>query len=122
MKKLRSLRSRLFGYLLLVTGCWLLFDLSTTISVRPLANDGWRFCLPFFMACVDSGHWTLIADMAIGVILIGGIVLDQGLNLQNVHFQVNAKEVICTVAVALAVGAAVTLLLISVDPLHLLFP
>jgi len=120
MKEPRSLRSRLFGYLLLVSGSWLLFDLSTTISVRPLANDGWRFCLPFFMACVDSGHWTLIADMAIAVILIGGIILDQRLNLQNIHFHMKAKEVIYTVIVALAVGAALTVLLIIVDPLKLL--
>ncbi|MCJ7455277.1 hypothetical protein MUP07_00860 [Candidatus Bathyarchaeota archaeon] len=110
------------GLCLVLGGCWLSFDVASTLSVHPLSESHWQFCLPFFLACLDSGHWTFAFDISVAMILSGALIMRTRSSLVRggFHLRMKAKEVICTVVVALTVGAALTLLLISVDPLKLL--
>jgi len=109
------------GLCLVLGGCWLSFDVASTLSVHPLSESHWQFCLPFFLACLDSGHWTFAFDIGVAMILSGALIMRTRSSLiRGFHFHMNAKEAICTVAVALVVGAALAVLLISVDPLKLL--
>ena len=75
--------------------------------------------MPFFMACVDSGHWTLVADSAIALILIG-VILAASPNGLRFSLQMPLRQVAITVLLALCVGTALTYALIIVDPLKLL--
>jgi hypothetical protein len=113
-----SRRYDVLGVLLVVAGLWLWFDLASTLSMRPLRTHGWQFCLPFFVVCFDSGHWTLAADIAIALNLAGAYLLRFDGRKPNLSFL--RSDLVRTLILAIGTGVAVLLLLVGLDPLKLL--
>jgi len=104
-----------------VAGCWLNWDMATTLAAHPLGTRGWQFCLPYFLACVDSGHWTLIYDIGIGFILAGGYLLRFDGHRPDLHITAQVKSFVATLAIGIGVGFAVVMFLLAFDPLRLLW-
>ena len=65
MRDLHSVGALVFT----VAGVWLFFDMLSSLSLH--IPDNWRFCLPFFTVCFDSGHWTFAADIACALVFAG---------------------------------------------------
>lgn len=89
--------------------------------MRPVILDGWRFCLPFFVACVDSGDWTFITDLAITLIL-GGAVLEMvdgwpKIPIRQSQTRLNWKDCSLIIILAVALASLLIILLIAFDPL-----
>lgn len=116
-----SRRHDLAGALLVVAGCWLQWDLSTTLAARPIARHGWEFCLPFFIACFDSGHWTLVADLAIALSLAGAYLLRFDGHRPYLHITAQVKSFAAALAIGIGVGFSLVMFLLAFDPLKLVW-
>ena len=114
-------RHDLAGALLVVAGCWLNWDMAVTLAAHPLRLRGWQFCLPYFLACVDSGHWTLIYDIGIGLILVGGYLLRFDGHRPHLHITAQVKSFVAALAIGIGVGASLVMFLLALDPLRLLW-
>jgi hypothetical protein len=117
--------TRHIGFILLLAGSWLFFDIASTTAIG-ITRRGWKFCLPFFIACCDSGHWTLMADLAVAIILVGGLLIDRrtiafrrGLSLLDI--QVRTKDFLKTLGIAVLIGTVLILALVVLDPLKALW-
>lgn len=109
-------RHDLLGVILVIAGSWLNYDVASTLSVHSL-GPGWQFCLPYFVICLDSGHWTLAYDMGIGLILAGAYLLRFDGHVP--HVPPLARGLLVPALVfGIAVGVLVVLLLATVDPLR----
>ena len=114
-------KRRVPAFVSVLAGCWLYWDLSTTLAVRPVILDGWRFCLPFFVACVNSGDWTFIADLAIALIL-GGAVLGMvdewpRLPIQQSGNPFNWKDKLLIIILVASLACLLIILLEALNPL-----
>jgi len=105
------------GILLVVGGLWLCFDVASTLSVHCTSESGWIFCLPFFLGCVDAGHWTFVFDIGVGMVLSGTFVMRDRFNLKHVPRETvlsTGKILLCGVAV----GVILLLVLMWLNPLR----
>jgi hypothetical protein len=110
-------KRRVPGFVCIIFGCWLVWDMATTLAVRPVILDGWRFCLPFFIACVNSGDWTFVMDLAFTLIL-GGAVLGMvdewpKVPIRQSQTPLNWKDVLLVIIIAVALGSLLIILLIA---------
>lgn len=109
-----------FAVLLIVSGLWLQWDLSTTLAARPIRH-GWEFCLPFFITCFDSGHWTLAADLAIALSLAGAYLLRFDGHRPHLHITTQVSSFVVTLAISIGIGFSLVMFLLAFDPLKHLF-
>lgn len=119
LPKVRTLSRRhdVLGLLLILAGLWLLWDLASTLSVRPLRTRGWEFCLPFFVICFNSGHWTLAADIAIALNLAGAYLLRFDGHKPNLMLVRRHSAFLQLLIVGAGVGVLVVLALVGLNPL-----
>lgn len=113
-----TVQRRVPAFLCVIARCWLWFDLSTTLAVRPVILDGWRFCLPFFIVCVNSGDWTFITDLAIALILGGAVLgmVDEWPNLPIRQSRAR-KDQLLAIILAVTLTLLLIILLVVLNPL-----